>query len=248
MESRSFKEWLGGVIDSDGSIYISKEGYVTIEITQGVKDLRLLKYIQDKLKGGHVKSRSGVKAYRYRLSKRGEVLVVLEGIEEHLRLERKREKCREAISIIRSKLGLPVSEVRSKVRLEEGSHYMSGFFDGDGCLTWTKKKEGYPVMCVSISQKEREVLDELNGVYKEGGVYYSKSGKGHYVWSIQAESGVSKICEYLIGKSKSNRTSRAYMYKEFYRLRSLKAYKEESVYNKAWKVLEKKWRDVLEDV
>lgn len=237
---KNFKEWLAGVIDSDGTIYINKEGYVSIEITQGIEDLRLLKYIQDKISGGRVKSKSGVKAYRLRLNKKEKVLEILENIEMYLRLGKKKEKCREAIEIIRGKKEKEV--LKKEEKLEKESYYMSGFFDGDGCITLTKKKEGYPVMCVSISQKEREILEEFKEVYKEGGIYYSKSGYGHYVWSIQSEEGVRKICEYLIGKSKSNKIKRAYLYKEFYRLRELKAYKEDSVYKEAWKRLEKKWK------
>ena len=61
--SKSFCEWLAGVIDGDGSLQVSKQGYTSLEITMGLEDLALLRYIQDKL-GGSIKMRSGAKAYR----------------------------------------------------------------------------------------------------------------------------------------------------------------------------------------
>lgn len=36
------RAWLGGLVDGDGYIYISKLGYVTIEITVGIEDLKML--------------------------------------------------------------------------------------------------------------------------------------------------------------------------------------------------------------
>ncbi|KAL0299910.1 UNVERIFIED_CONTAM: Cytochrome c oxidase subunit [Sesamum calycinum] len=63
---KSFCEWLAGIIDGDGSLQVSKQGYASLEITMGLEDLPLLRYIQHML-GGSIKMRSGAKAYRYRL-------------------------------------------------------------------------------------------------------------------------------------------------------------------------------------
>ncbi|XP_073307128.1 cytochrome c oxidase subunit 1-like [Primulina huaijiensis] len=63
---KSFCEWLAGIIDGDGTIQVSKQGYTSLEITMGLEDLPLLRYIQHML-GGSIKMRSGAKAYRYRL-------------------------------------------------------------------------------------------------------------------------------------------------------------------------------------
>ncbi|KAL0294343.1 UNVERIFIED_CONTAM: Cytochrome c oxidase subunit [Sesamum calycinum] len=57
---------LAGIIDGDGSLQVSKQGYASLEITMGLEDLPLLRYIQHML-GGSIKMRSGAKAYRYRL-------------------------------------------------------------------------------------------------------------------------------------------------------------------------------------
>ncbi|KAL6557412.1 cytochrome c oxidase subunit 1 [Orobanche minor] len=57
---------VAGIIDGDGSIQVSQKGYTYLEITMGLEDLPLLRYIQHML-GGSIKMRAGAKAYRYRL-------------------------------------------------------------------------------------------------------------------------------------------------------------------------------------
>ena len=82
--SKSFCEWLAGVIDGDGSLQVSKQGYTSLEITMGFEDLQLLRYIQDKL-GGSIKMRSGAKAYRYRLHNRKGMIKLINSINGHIR-------------------------------------------------------------------------------------------------------------------------------------------------------------------
>jgi hypothetical protein len=59
----SFNQWLAGLIDGDGSLQISKQGYTSCEITVALADERLLRVIQNKL-GGFIKARAGAKAIR----------------------------------------------------------------------------------------------------------------------------------------------------------------------------------------
>jgi hypothetical protein len=58
-----FNEWLAGLIDGEGSLLISKRGYISCEITMGLQDEYALRFIQNKL-GGSIKLRSGAKALR----------------------------------------------------------------------------------------------------------------------------------------------------------------------------------------
>ena len=82
--TKSFCEWLAGVIDGDGCLQVSKQGYTSLEITMGLEDLALLRYIQDKL-GGNIKMRSGAKAYRYRLHNREGMITLVNSINGHIR-------------------------------------------------------------------------------------------------------------------------------------------------------------------
>jgi hypothetical protein len=50
--SKSFCEWLAGLIDGDGSFQVNKKGYTSLEITMVaalLEDLYCLRYIQNKL-------------------------------------------------------------------------------------------------------------------------------------------------------------------------------------------------------
>ena len=45
--NKRFFQWLGGVIDGDGSFQLSKKGYTSLEITMGLEDLPCLRFIQN---------------------------------------------------------------------------------------------------------------------------------------------------------------------------------------------------------
>ncbi len=64
-DENKFNEWLGGLIDGDGSFILSKKGYASLEITMDIRDEHCLYLIKQKY-GGSVKLRSGSKSLRYR--------------------------------------------------------------------------------------------------------------------------------------------------------------------------------------
>jgi hypothetical protein len=80
----SFNEWLAGLIDGDGSLLLSKQGYPSLEITMGLEDQACLRYIQNKL-GGSIKLRSGANAWRYRLHNKENMLLLISMINGHIR-------------------------------------------------------------------------------------------------------------------------------------------------------------------
>ena len=64
----TFYDWLAGLIDCDGSFLVSKAGYTSCDITLHSSEVQALYIIRDYM-GGSVKKRSGVNAYRYRLTR-----------------------------------------------------------------------------------------------------------------------------------------------------------------------------------
>lgn len=64
----NFHFWLAGLIDGDGSITISKKGYVSCEIVLHKKEVSALYEIKSKL-GGSVSKKTS-KTYRWRLHKK----------------------------------------------------------------------------------------------------------------------------------------------------------------------------------
>lgn len=125
--SKSFCEWLADLIDGDGCLQVSKQGYTSLEITMGLEDIACLRYIQDKL-GDSVKMRSGAKAYRYRLhNKQGMITLIhcMDGYIRHTsRLQQLHRFCQQ--------LNLPVVY---PTNLSKQSSWFAGFFDADGTIT-----------------------------------------------------------------------------------------------------------------
>lgn len=69
-----------------------------------------------------------------------------------------------------------------------------------------------------------------------GNVYFDKSQNGYYKWSIQSKEEIEKFIDYIKDNpSRSRKGERLYLIPEYYRLVSLKAYKDkDSVLYKAW--------------
>jgi LAGLIDADG endonuclease len=72
------------LIDGDGSLLVSKKGYISCEITMSLADEYALRYIQNKI-GGSIKLRSGVKAVRYRLHNRKGMIELINRINGKIR-------------------------------------------------------------------------------------------------------------------------------------------------------------------
>ena len=132
---KSFCEWLAGLIDGDGCLLVSKQGYTSLEITMGMEDLPLLKFIQDKL-GGSVKIRSGAKAYRYRLHNRQGMENLINSINGHIRHTSRLVQLHRVCQT----LNLPVL---SPVPLDNNSAWFAGFFDADGTINISIKNNNH---------------------------------------------------------------------------------------------------------
>ena len=53
--NNQFFEYLAGIIDGDGSLLLSKQGFGSLEITMDSRDERCLQYIKHQLKQGKIK-------------------------------------------------------------------------------------------------------------------------------------------------------------------------------------------------
>lgn len=59
--------------------------------------------------------------------------------------------------------------------------YIAGFFDGEGCLTVANRKRGGIKYQISISQCQKEVLEEIKNFTKVGNVYEANH-RGNRNW------------------------------------------------------------------
>lgn len=137
----------------------------------GLEDLPLLRYIQDKL-GGSVKSRSGAKAYRFRLHNRESMLDVLcrvnGNIRNSVRLVQLHRLCQH--------FNLPVLE---PIELTKENYWFAGFFDADGSIGLSDKDNGRPSLRVRVVNKyfiDVEMYKEVFG----GRINFNSTSNGNY--------------------------------------------------------------------
>ena len=123
---RHICEWLAGVIDGDGCFLVSKQGYTSLEITTGLEDLFLLRFIQNKL-GGSVKMRSGAKAYRYRLHNKEGMINLIQNINGLIRHSTRLTQLHRVCLVLNISVISPIS-------LNKFSGWFPGFFDADGTI------------------------------------------------------------------------------------------------------------------
>ena len=161
--NNKFNEWLAGVIDSNGSIKLSKEGNASLEVVKETRDKACLIKIKDAF-GGSIRLRSGVNWLRYRLHHKEGIIAIINSINGQLlnpvRQAQFEELC-EKISV----------EVIPTQNLIYSSAYLSGLMDSDGSINY-QLVSGQ--VLITVSQKNRNIIDKLVPVY--GGKVYVHEG------------------------------------------------------------------------
>ena len=236
-----FNQWLAGIIDGDGSLLVSKAGYLSCEITVALADERTLRIIQNKL-GGSIKLRSGVRAVRYRLHNKIGMINLIKNINGLIRNTSRFKQLNNICSILKIEIKYP-DQLHSK------HGWFAGFFDADGTITYSMKQSN-PQLTISVTNKL--LVDIL--YYQEifgGSTYYDRSQNGYYKWSIQSKKDIENILNYFKEfPSRTQKSKRLHLVKEYYYLKDLKAYKApvNSASYKAWEKFNNKWKFISEDI
>ena len=208
---QKIQEWIGGIIDGDGHIHISKKGYTTIEIVIEIRDIACLSKIKHRY-GGSIKSISNGNAFRYRLHHKEGVLRFIYDINGKLynpiRIKQFSNLC-----------SLYTIEMKTSPTLFYKSAYLSGLFDTDGSIYINTKCNQ---VFLTIVQKNRELLDILSSIYG-GKVYSANSKKSAYKWTVYKQEEVINLLENYFhwNHCVSAKKKRFNIIKEFYRLSKL---------------------------
>jgi len=233
---KSICEWLAGIIDGDGSLQVSKKGYTSLEITMGLEDLPLLRFIQSML-GGSIKMRSGAKSYRLRLHSKQGMINLIFSINGYIRHSGRLAQLHRVCQV----LVIPV--IQPKI-LTTSSHWFGGFFDADGTIGISIKNH-IPQLSIRVTNKLLQDIETFKTIFG-GNIYYDSSQNGYYQWSIQSRNDVFKFLEYFKSSTfKSHKSKRFFLIKDFYALYELKAFKTESVQIKAWLAFMNKWNKLM---
>ena len=233
--SKSFCEWLAGLIDGDGSLQVSKKGYTSLEITIGLEDLRCLCYIQDKL-GGNIKMRSGAKAYRYRLHNKQGIINLINCINGYIRHTSRLQQ----LHRVCQQLEIPVIYPQ---KLDKESSWFAGFFDADGTITMSMKKNR-PQLSIRVVNKLLQDVQYYKDVFG-GSVYFDNAQNGCYHWSVQSREDLLNMLNYFkTHTSRSHKSQRLFLIHDYFALRDLEAFESNSIHRKAWLDLMNKWDKV----
>lgn len=231
------KAWLAGLIDGDGCFTLSKKGYAALEITMDLKDSATLYYIKQ-IYGGSIKLRSGVKAIRYRLHHKEGILLLIKDINGLIRNPNRLAQ----LNKICINEDIPIIYPSPLVDFHDP--WVSGFFDSHGSITLNTKTHK---ITISISQKNKLLLDPLVSLYK-GGVYLDNSKYISYKWSISSKSDIlNKYNYFKICPLRSSKKARVLLIPQLLELKAIKAHLADPISDplkwRAWNKLANKFKN-----
>jgi hypothetical protein len=128
-----------------------------------ISDSNCLKIIQN-IFGGSLKMRSGSKSVRYRLHDKKGLLSLLCYINGNIRVSKRILQFNKILNLYN------INYIEAKY-LNYYDGWLAGFFDSDGTLTINSTNSQ---LAISISQKERYILDIIVSIYR-GYVYIDRS-------------------------------------------------------------------------
>ena len=215
-KDKSFNEWLAGLIDGDGCFGITQKKYPNCEITVALEDEIALLKIKQKF-GGSIKLRSGANAVRYRLHHKEGMINLVNAINGNIRHSKRLVQLHNICSI----LEIPVIE---PIKLTNNNSWFSGFFDADGTIGISIKKD-IPQLTISVTNKYLQDVTPFKEIFG-GNIYFDKSQNGYYKWMIQSESDVLNFVNFILKHpSRTVKFKRIMLCKLYYKLINIKAYK-----------------------
>jgi hypothetical protein len=230
---KKFNQWLAGLIDGDGSFYLTKNGYASLEITMDIRDEHALQIIKN-VYGGTVKLVTGQRALRYCLRHKEGFLALVHDVNGEIRNSYRLMQ----LNKICLKYGITLI-YPSKLTYSNG--WLSGFFDADGSVT-LKSNNGQ--LAVTLTQKTSEILQPLLDIY--GGTIYIDRTSNNFKWYISNQEGILKLINYFKEyPSRSLKKNRLHLIPRCYELKEIGAHKalknNKPLLGKSWEIFITKW-------
>jgi LAGLIDADG endonuclease len=189
-----FGSWLAGLIDGDGSLLLSNNNVVSVEITLDAKDIQCLHKIKTTLGFGSIIKRTGVNAFRYRIYKKEHVVTLLHLINGYLLTVGKQAQLAKLCSFFNIIPFFP--DYPTSLLIIKNSSWLAGFFDAEGHFTVMNK---FTLTC-NISQKDKLILESIKDSLQLGHVRYDKSWDG-WVYTISNKEGIRFILDLFTPKT-----------------------------------------------
>lgn len=185
LSTLQFSHWLAGLIDGDGSLLCSIEGYTSCEITVGEKQLNILQLVKDRV-GGSIKLRTKCKAYRWRLHNKAGMLQLVKLINGKLHLAKTQCQLKRVCAFLQLEY-LPVKQISKR------NGWVAGFYEAEGVFNVNRST----LQCsITLSQKDRLLLEEISAALP-GPIYYDKQGtRNGWLYSASNLEDVSRWVYY----------------------------------------------------
>lgn len=228
-----FNEWLGGLIDGDGSLSLVSKKIPTCEITVGIEDEKMLRQIQNKY-GGTIKSRSGNKSIKYKLQNKEGMYKLINSINGNIHNSKRLPQLHKLCILLNIKLLEPKL-------LTLDNAWFSGYFDAKGSIDYIYNHNYnttinhnndinfYPKLYINVINDYFIDLKPFKYLFN-GDIYYDKSLNGFYKWSINPSQNNFKFNHLLfykynkINPSRSFKGKRLFLINDFYYLYDNKAF------------------------
>ena len=230
-----WNQWLAGLIDGDGSLLVSPDGYTRCEITMDLRDEHALQQIKTKL-GGSVKLRAGLRAIRYRLHHRKGLEELVHRINGEIRNSVRQEQLKKLCAALNVPFVPPVN-----VWPDSMNAWFAGFFDADGTITLSIKRLSPQV---TIGACNKKALDLVGFQKVFGGSIYLDKASNTYKWSIQREVDLIHFLEYIKKfPCRSSKRARLHLLPRFFEYKRDRLYRatSDSLQYKAWLKFLDKW-------
>ena len=182
-KDEDFNYWLAGLIDGDGTLSVYKSNAQVCEITLGEEDVKTLYKIKQRFHGSVLK-RSKVKAYRWRVSKKLYVTDVINSINGKLLTYSKH------VQLVKVCNKLNIEPIITN-KISKNNSWFTGFFDAEGYFSI---RNNY-TLTISVGQKSKEILEEIQKEFGVGNIYYDKSWNG-YNYVITDLQGIKTMFTY----------------------------------------------------
>ena len=230
---KKWNQWLAGLIDGDGSFYLTKKGYASLEITMDIKDEHALQIIKN-VYGGSIKLVSGAKALRYSLRHKEGFLTLINDVNGEIRNSYRLMQLNKIC--LKYEIALIYSD-----KLTYNNGWLSGFFDADGSVTLNSNNGQ---LAITLTQKTSEILQPLLDIY--GGSIYIDRTSNNFKWYISDKEGIIKLISYFKQyPPRSLKKNRLHLIPRCYELKEMGAHKSLEETNpflvKSWIIFKTKW-------
>lgn len=216
-----FNTWLAGVIDGDGRFLVSKKGYVSLEIIMNSRDIEVLNLIKEKI-GGNIKKRSNSNSHKYKLHDKKGVLLVINRVNGYIRNSNRLLQLSKICNIydINLEMSGPLVDLYN-------SGWLAGMIDSEGEIDLNL---GSKQILISVTQKNKYLLDELQKVYG-GKVLINEKGSLNFKYVIYRKNEILDMLDNYFNKYplRSVKKNRLLLIKDVY---SLLNYKDIEGYSK----------------